>query len=47
MIQKFKINNDDNLRIKNNGNGKVLLIKKIIALNKTTALLQDVRSASS
>ena len=28
MIHKFKINNDDNLRIKNNANGKVLLIKK-------------------
>ena len=36
--------NDDNFRIENNGNEK-FLIKKLFALNKTTALLQDLWSA--
>ena len=46
MINIFHINNNDNFRIKNNRNEKNLINQlKIFALNKTTALLQDVRSA--
>ena len=45
MFHKFHINNDD-LRIKKNRNEKILINQlKILALNKTTALLQDVWSA--
>ena len=41
----FHVNNDD-LRIKKNRNEKILINQlKILALNKTTALLQDVWSA--
>ena len=46
MIHHFNISNDDYFRIKNNGNKKIFTDQcKIFALNKTTALLQDVWSA--
>ena len=37
--------NDDNFKIENNGNEKFLIKKNLFALNKTTALLQDIWSA--
>ena len=46
MVDQFNINNDDTFRIKNNVNDKIFINQnKIFALNKTTALLQDVWSA--
>ena len=43
MIHQFNINKDDTFKIKNNGNEKIIISQyKIFALNKTTALLQDV-----
>ena len=46
MLYKFHIDNNDRFRIKNNGNKKTFINQlKIVALIKTTALLQDVWSA--
>ena len=46
MLDKFN-SNIATLSIKNNGNKKIFIDQyKIFALNKTTALLQDVVSAS-
>ena len=46
MLHKSNKNNEDTLRFKNNGNNKIFINQyKIFALNKTTALLQDMWSA--